>query len=200
MGSSAMMDFVGSMMVFAMLILTINRVQVNLNSTMYYNTYNYMTQNYALQLSKTIEFDFHKAGYRGSGNPVITAKVDTAEANRIRLKYYLLNSSTLRTITYRLGARDATSENPRDSILYRTENGTTIPYAIGVTEFRLKYFKSNLTELTAPVTGANLDSIHAIQVYFRVESLAPIILPDATQYISVFWEKLIYPRNLGNLR
>lgn len=196
MGSSAMMDFVGSMMVFAMLILTINRVQINLNSTMYYNTYNYMTQNYALQLSKTIEFDFHKAGYRVAG----PNKVDTAGANRIRLYYYLLNSSTLRTITYWLGARDATSENPRDSILYRTENGVTVPYAIGVTEFRLKYFKGNNTELTAPVTGTNRDSIRAIQVYFRVESLAPIIMPDATQYISVFWEKLIYPRNLGNLR
>ncbi|MCI0706928.1 MAG: hypothetical protein L0Y80_05505 [Ignavibacteriae bacterium] len=195
MGSSAMMDFLASTIIFGVLMFTIGRVQVNLNSTMYYNTYNYMTQNFALELSKTVEHDFHKIGFNVS-NP----KIDTAEIDKIRFKYYILNDATMRTVSYELGALDTTSENPDDRILYRTENGATVAHAIGVTEFDIRYYNKSLTEMTAPITGSNRDSIHAVQVRFRVESHAPIILPDATQYISVFWEKLIYPRNLGNLQ
>jgi hypothetical protein len=189
-----MMDIMASTIIFGILMFTIGRVQVNLNSTMYYNTYNYMTQNYALELSKTIEFDFHKMGFGVSGT-----KLDTAEADKIRFNYYILNDPTMRTVSYEYGAEDSTSENPRDHILYRTENGVTVEHAIGVTEFSLTYLDSTFNVIATPITGAARDSVHAIQVHFRVESHAPIILPDVTQYISVFWEKLIYPRNMGNL-
>ncbi|HEX9828991.1 MAG TPA: hypothetical protein VGB10_02155 [Bacteroidota bacterium] len=195
MGSSAMMDIMASTIIFGSLMFTIGRVQINMNSTMYYNTYNYMTQNYALELAKTVEFDFHKMGFNVSGT-----KVDTAEANKIRFKYYILNDATMRTVTYELGPEDPASENPDDHTLYRTENGVTVEHNIGVTEFSMTYLDSTFNTLTAPVTGASRDSIHAIQVYFRVQSHAPIILPDITTYISVFWEKLIYPRNMGNLQ
>ena len=194
MGSSTMMDIMASTIIFGTLMFTIGRVQINMNSTMYYNTYNYMTQNYALELAKVIEHDFHKMGFGISG-----VKVDTAETTKIRFKYYILGNATMRTVTYSLGSLDSTSQNPNDHIFYRTENGVTVQQNVGVTEFKLTYLDSLFRPLTAPVTGASRDSIHAIQVHFRVESHAPIILPDVTTYISVFWEKLIYPRNMGNL-
>ncbi|MGH2567070.1 MAG: hypothetical protein ACRDGA_01940 [Bacteroidota bacterium] len=202
MGSSTMLDFISSMIIFAVLMLTVGRVQVNLNSTLYYNTINYMTQNYALELSKIVEFDFHKMGYGVTG---ATAKIDTADTNRITFKYHLQNSATERQITYRLDAGDADSENPRDSVLYRIEkigaaSAVSVPYRMGVTAFRLRYYKSNFTELSTPVDATYRDSIHSIQVHFRVESPEPIIMPDVTQYISIFWEKLIYPRNISSIR
>jgi hypothetical protein len=198
MGSSTMMDFIGSAIIFGVLIFTVGRVQVNLNSTMYYNTYTYMTQNFALEMSKMIEFDFNKMGYQVTG---ATAKVDTADTNKIRFKYYFPRTGgSLRTIRYALGEADTTTRNPRDYVLYRTENGVTVNHRIGLTEFRLAYYDSLHRRLATPITGTRTDSIYAIGVYYRVESFEPIIMPDVTQYISVIWEKLIYPRNLKAIR
>ena len=101
MGTSAMLDLVGSMLMFAVLIFTVGRVQVNLNSTMYHNTIMYSTQNYTLALSKQIEFDLHKIGYRV---PNGTMKVEHADTTKITFRYVVRDdaSQTLRTITYTL--------------------------------------------------------------------------------------------------
>jgi hypothetical protein len=198
MGTSAMLDFVGSSIIFAVLILTVARVQVNLNSTMYHNTINYATQDYTLSLSKQIEFDFHKIGYR-----VDSAKVSTATGSEITFRYYIRNdtANTLRVITYKVDETevDTLSSNPRAFPLRRIENGDTIVQHLGLTQFLIRYYDPNLVELTPPVTGSYLDSIRAIKVFFRLESLEPVIMPDATRFISVIWEKLMYPRNMGNL-
>lgn len=211
MGSSTVLDLLGSAIIFGVLMLTVGRVQVNLNSTMYYNTYMYMTQNYALELSKMIEFDFAKIGYRV---PTGAAQIDTADTNKITFRYrFPRTSDTIRLVRYRVGEADASSENPRDFILYRTEHlyrtgnlnqtiGTTsLTNRLGLTEFRLAYYDSTYRQLTTPLTTQQrIDSIYAIRVYYRVESLSPIIMPDGSQYISVIWEKLIHPRNLSAIR
>lgn len=199
MGSSTVLDLLGSAVIFGVLMLTVGRVQVNLNSTMYYNTYTYMTQNYALELSKMIEFDFTKIGYRV---PSGTAVIDTADTNKIRFRYrYPRTGGSVRVIRYQFGEADASSENPDDRILYRTEDGATVAHKIGLTEFRLTYYDSTYRKLTTPITTQQrIDSIYAIGVYYRVESFSPIIMPDGAQYISVIWEKLIHPRNLSVIR
>ncbi len=203
MGTSAMLDLVGSMLMFAVLIFTVGRVQVNLNSTMYHNTIMYGTQNYTLALSKQIEFDFHKIGFRV---PNGTIKVEYADTTRITFRYVIRDdpAQTLRTITYALDP-DTTgpaslTQNPNDIAFLRTENGTTITQNIGLTEFDLRYYDADMNLIPTPITGSWRDSIRAINVSCRIESLEPVIMPDATRYISVIWEKLIYPRNLGNLR
>jgi hypothetical protein len=204
MGSSAMLDLVGSMLMFAVLIFTVGRVQVNLNSTMYHNTIMYGTQSHTLALSKQIEFDFHKIGFRV---PNGTMKVEHADTNTITFRYVIRDdpAQTLRTITYRLDPDTTTgparlTQNPNDIAFLRTENGTTITQNIGLTQFNLRYYDADMNLIPTPITGTWRDSIRAINVFCRIESLEPVIMPDATRYISVIWEKLIYPRNLGNLR
>lgn len=199
MGSSTVLDLLGSAVIFGVLMLTVGRVQVNLNSTMYYNTYTYMTQNYALEMSKMVEFDFTKMGYLV---PPGTAPIDTADTNRIIFRYrYPRTGGTVRLVRYQLGEADGSSENPDDRVLYRTENNSTVAHKIGITEFRLTYYDSTYRQLATPITTpARLDSIYAIRVYYRVESFSPIIMPDGSQYISVIWEKLIHPRNLSAIR
>ncbi len=199
MGSSTVLDLLGSAIIFGVLMLTVGRVQVNLNSTMYYNTYMYMTQNYALELSKMIEFDFTKMGYRV---PAGTAQIDEADTNKITFRYqFPRTNGTVRLVRYQVGEADESSENPRDFILYRTEGTSTVAHKLGLTEFRLTYYDSTYRQLTTPLTTQQrIDSIYAIRVYYRVESLSPIIMPDGSQYISVIWEKLIHPRNLSAIR
>jgi hypothetical protein len=199
MGSSTVLDLLGSAAVFGILLLTVGRVQVNLNSTLYYNTYTYMTQNYALELSKIIEHDFTKIGYR---IPAGTAAIDTADTNRIQFSYrYPRVDGSHRTVRYRLGPSDATSQNPRDSILYRTENSATTAFTIGLTEFRLTYLDSLYRTMSTPITTlARADSIYAIRVYYKVQSFEPVVVTGEPQYISVIWDKLIYPRNISAIR
>jgi hypothetical protein len=191
-----MLDFLGSTIVFGVLLLTVGRVQVNLNSTLYYNTYNYMTQNYAIEFSKNIEFEFNKIGYHVTGT-----KIDTADVDKIRFSYKERNSTTLVTVTYWKGVADATSRNPHDFLmLKKTNSGAVQQQCPGLTEFRLTYLNASFQTMSTPITGSRTDSIHAIRVNFRVESFEPIIMADRTDYISIYWEKLIYPRNLGNLQ
>lgn len=199
MGSSAMLDFLGSTIVFGVLLLTVGRVQVNLNSTLYYNTYNYMTQNYALEFAKTLEWEFDKIGWHVAGS-----KIDTADVSRIRFNFHYLDQAGAEqpaTVTYWKGGLDSTSKNPRDFQMMKKMNaGAVQQQCPGLTEFRLSYLDADLKPMSTPITGTRTDSIHAILVNFRTESFEPIIRPDRTDYISVYWEKLIYPRNLGNLR
>ena len=198
MGTSTMLDFLGSTIVFGVLLLTVGRVQVNLNSTLYYNTYNYMTQNYALEFCKTVEWEFNKIGWHVSGS-----KIDTADVNKIRFNFHYLNQAGTEqsaTVTYWKGGLDATSRNPRDFVMWKKMNaGANQQQCPGLTDFRLAFLNNDLKAMTTPITGSRTDSIHAILVSFRVESFEPIIMADRTDYISIYWEKLIYPRNLGNL-
>ena len=75
---SSMLDMVGSAIIFGVLILTVARVQGNLNSTMYQNTFNLNTQTEAVLLARQIEYDLTKAGYRVTG-----AKILIADSTRI---------------------------------------------------------------------------------------------------------------------
>lgn len=199
MGTSTMLDFLGSTIIFGMLLLTVGRVQVNLNSTLYYNTYNYMTQNYALEFAKVLEWEFNKIGWHVSGT-----KIDTAQVDKIRFSFHYLNMNGTEgsaTVTYWKGGLDTTSRNPRDFLMMKKMNaGAVQQQCPGLTEFRLTYLNAEMRPMTAPVTGTSRDSIHAILISFRTESFEPIVMSDRTDYISIYWEKLIYPRNLGNLQ
>ncbi|MCI0563321.1 MAG: hypothetical protein MN733_33005 [Nitrososphaera sp.] len=193
MGSSSRMDIVASAILFGVILTTVGRVQANMNSTMYYNTNNYVTQNFVLALSKQIEFDFTKMGYG-----IDSAKIGLAERNAIRFSYRLRGEQTRRTIGYSVDVAKRASEtiNPRDLTMVRTENGSVVEQNIGITEFTLTYYNAAMEEISTPVNGARLDSIRAVRVSFRIESFEPIILPEGEQYVSMPWQKLLYPKNL----
>ena len=199
---SAMMDYVFSTLIFGVLVFTVARVQLNVNSTMYQNTQTIITQQNAVELARQFEFDFLKIGHKISGQ-----KVFYADTNRVDFKTCLLNDNTVYTISYTTGtkAQSSWSRNPNDFPVIRSStdavNGTfTQPRQYGIVEFSLSYYDSVNAKLATPMTTANaVLPIRAIKVKFRFESFEPVITPTDTIWAGVTWEKLLFPRNLNNL-
>lgn len=190
-----MLDMVGSAIIFGILILTVARMQGNLNSTMYQNTFNLNTQTAAVNLARQVEHDFTKMGYRVTGQ-----KVTSADTNAVTFKGALSYGGTVETVTYSVGVADSASLNPRDYYMQRQATAGLIKQRFGLILFNLSYFDTSGNKMTTPISGASaFAAIRAINVKFRLESWEPIrTLNDTTPYYySVSWEKLIYPRNLG---
>lgn len=196
---ASMLDMVGSAIIFGVLILTVARIQENLNSTMYQNTFNTQTQQLAINVARQIEYDFTKVGYRvGTTNQ----KIFYADSTKIAFKGSLTYSGAVDSIIYELGELDTTSQNPRDYRLLRTTNSGTISQRIGLVDFRLTYFDTTNTAMATPISGlAAFNAIRSVNVRLRFESLEPVqqAFTDSSTYFGVNWEKLIYARNLGGL-
>lgn len=192
---STMLDMVGSAIIFGVLLLTVARMQGNVNSTMYQNTFNLNTQTAAVNLARQIEHDFTKMGYRVTG-----PKITSADTNAVTFNGALLYGGTVQTVTYSVGAADTASINPRDYYLQRQAAAGLIKQRFGLISFNLSYFDTSGNKMNTPVSGAAaFAAIRSINVKFRLESWEPIrTLNDTTPYYyAVSWEKLIYPRNLG---
>lgn len=196
---ASMLDMVGSAIIFGVLILTVARIQENLNSTLYQNTFNTQTQQLAISIARQIEHDFTKVGYRIATG---SQKVFHADSTKIAFKGALTYGGSVDSIVYELGALDTTTQNPQDYRLIRAANGVEISQRIGLVDFRLSYFDTTNTVMTLPIsTVAAFNAIRSVNVRLRFESMEPVqqAFTDSSAYFGVNWEKLIYARNLGGL-
>jgi len=192
---AVMMDIVGSLVLLGMVILMVMGININMSQETYKGLTEYNLHAQSIQLSRIFEFDFYKMGYSVS-KPGIIAIADTS-----RIKFYsnLFNIAGRRdSVEYNLGSVVPSSTNPRDRALYRFENTTQVFINFSVTRFKLSYYNGNDSLLGAPVTGALRDSIKSVRVYLTLESPEPFDTSrtGGPSYISTFYQKLIYPRNL----
>lgn len=195
----AMLDYIASVMIFGVLILTVGRIQTNINTTMYQNTFSVTVQGNAVGLARQIEYDFLKMGYHVEGQRIFVA---AAWGIRYRAGRSAGAYDTV-MFTYARGATSQSIEtiNPRDFPLFRTEDGTTIRQNWGLTEFEITYFDSTDAALSVPrFSHDSTDAIKVIDVRFTIESAEPVIGPYGdTTWNSVTWQKRMYPRNLGQI-
>lgn len=192
---SSLIDMVGAAILFGVLLLTVVRVQGNLSTTQYQNTFNLSTEMEAVQIALILEHDFTKAGYGVTGKKVYSA--DTSSISFVGAFTY---GGAVDSIAYYRGTNDSSTTNPYDFRFIRySRSGGLQSQRLGMTSLAFSYFDTTNTKMSTPVTGSNLAAIRSIDVKFRVESLEPVIDPirGDTTYYSVTWEKLIYPRNLG---
>ncbi len=191
---STLMDYVASGIVFGILAISVAKVQLNINSTLYDNTFSIIVQQNAVQLALQIEHDFLKAGYR-----VASGAVSVADSTRLTFTSDLNNNHTIVTLAYTIG--DSTqlpnTPNVHDFPLYRTEAGATVKQNWGLTYFRLAYYDSVMNKIPTPVSNKAL--IRAIQASFVIQSPEPVYTSYDTTWPAVTWQKLLYPRNLNNL-
>jgi len=195
---STMFDIVASSVLFGILILAVARMQGNLNSTLYQNTYNTTMQTTAVEIARQIEYDFTKVGYRVTGRKILVA-----DSSKLRFCGALTYGGPVDTIEYFWSEYpDTTTINELDRRLIRaTTLGGPISQRLGVTEFRLSYFDTLNRLIPTPVTGlAKLAAIRSIKAQIRFESFEPIPEADSSTYFAVNWEKIIYPRNLGKAK
>jgi hypothetical protein len=194
---NVMLDYIASMLIFGILLLTIARVQSNINTTLYLNTQSIVTQGNATSLARQIEWDFLKIGHRVPGQ-----KISYADSVRIAFKSDLENRHIVDDVNYTIGSTSnlTSTFNPRDFHLFRNVGGSTITQNFGLVEFKLHYVDSLYRPIPMPITTVSACArIKGIYVSFRVEASEPTVTAVDTQWAAVSWQKLLFPRNLNSL-
>ncbi len=194
---SIMLDYIASMLMFAVIAFSVARVQLNLNSTVSQNTFSVTTQENCVALARQIEYDFLKIGLHVAGQ-----KIFYADSTRIAFKGDLTNCGVPDSVVYSVGttAQASNSLNPRDFPMFRTLNGTTVTQNWGLTSLKITYFDSLSHVISTPITTtANCNLIRGINVRLRVESPAPVYTFYDTSWSAVTWDKLLLARNLWQL-
>lgn len=193
---SIMMDYVASGIIFGILVITIARIQVSINSTMYENTFSVRVQGNATQLACQLEHDILKAGYGVSSGTAISS----ADSTSLTFSAAMNNQGTPTTLTYQTGTKSqgTSTQNPDDFPLIRIEGGRQVTQNWGLIYFKFTYYDSAMIHiLSTPVTGGNLAKIRAIQASIIIQSPEPVITAVDTSWPAVTWQKVMMPRNLG---
>ena len=180
---AVLVDIIGAAIIVGILLLAIFGLNVNISQANSNKTFSLITQTNAVTIAQMMESDLVKIGYRAPAPAILTAREDS-----IRFSADLEDDGIVHTVVYAIGPASmlGSTRNPRDRMLYRTDNGATIAANLGLTDLSFTYF-DNAGDTTVSPTLVN-----SINVKFRIESSEPV----DTSYASVFWEKRIYPRNL----
>jgi hypothetical protein len=214
MGTAVIIDILGSMVIGGLLLLIL--FQMNDNATK--NTYNFtgelVVQKNLVTTVEVLEYDFRKIGYcedaKKLPNPEQNA-ILYADTSDIRFLTDVMippyndpqGDGILDTVEYKLGP---TSEltgtpNPDDRKLYRIVNGVKKGVNLGITEFKIKYFRDSLaagTTTLAEILPGDLPKVYtpgsptgitAMQIDIKVENSAAY---NAGQnpYRSAFWSQI----------
>ena len=192
MGTSTLMDIIGSTFILGILILAVVAVNASVSDWTFGSTSTLNAQTNAVEVARLIEWDFLKIGY---AVPDILPKISLADSTQLTFYADLDRKGKIDTVRYytknpvsRVGL------NPNTFVLYRLTNSE--PEAgsnLGMTLFRLAYYDSLGNKLSMPVTTPA--RIRSIEAAFMVESIIPSMEGDTT-YPGAYWEKRIYPRNL----
>lgn len=203
MGSSTILDIIGSVVVAGTLLLVGLRLNASANETSAVYLGNYILQTDITALVQLLESDFSKIGYCREWQkiPEPSKSIRIAEANRIRFWADIENKGTVDSLTYYLGspAELTATPNPHDRYLYRQMNNAQ-PLRVGrVTQFLLEYFDAENDPLVFPITEPR--KVYYMQMTIKIESPEPHeqqSLNDSTQY-EVCWKQLrLVTKNLKN--
>lgn len=191
----SLLNLTGAVVIGALVLITIFGRAINLSQTSAEKTFTLNLQTNAITAARVLEYDLVKAGFHVPKGTAITQ----ADSERVTFTADLLDTGTINTVQYYLGAVDeaqvAVTKNPRDRILHRVVSGMgTTDAILGLTNLKFKYYDS--TGATTSVL-ANIRSIYARMDFESPERvIKPADEASDTTYPGVYWEKTIYPRNL----
>jgi hypothetical protein len=178
-------DFVGSLIIAALLGLGVVGLNADLATQNYGGALVYAARGNADYLTRILEDDLLKAGYGASGGLLL------ADSTQVRFVADLDADGVVDTLHYYTGPSIATSQNPHDFVVYRSQSGQSLQSVrAGVTQWSLNYFGVDGAPLTAPV---DLDAVRGIAADITVESAAPW---DGV-YTKAFARVRVMPKNLG---
>ncbi len=194
-----MLDIIGSAILVGMLIVSIMHINITMSDENYKGITELHTQTEAIQLARILEFDLYKAGYNVARNDATTGEViQIADSSHIKFYSDIRDIGSPIPVEYSLGNINSESANPRDKVLYRSENTSIVYINYSVTKFKLTYYDRRDSLLAAPVTGALRDSIKSIKLELALESPSPLDTSRSggLQYAGASYTKLVFPRNL----
>ena len=209
MGTSSIVDIIGSVVVAGLLLLMALRLNAQANETsMVYNGSVTLQQNMTT-LVTWIEHDFRRIGYCKDYTkiPFPTKSIRKADSSDITFWTDINSTGNLDSIRWYIGATSEMSStpNPRDRKIYRiVNNASTAGWDLGVTQFKLEYFDYDGNALSTPV--AQPAAIYSMQISIACES--PFTFQeqyraertaDSLSDFQVFWRQLrLASRNLKN--
>jgi len=204
MGTSSMMDMIGSFFVAGTLLLMGLQMNASANEASVVYSGNGILQRNITTLVDIMETDFRRIGYCKDWTkiPDPSQSVRIAGSTKLRFLTDVENDGTLDSITYYLGpvSELAATPNPTDRYLYRqVNNGAPFPMNLGVTQFSLKYYDTDNDTIPFPITDPR--KICYMEIFVAVASAFPReqqYMNDASQY-DVFWkQRRLVTKNLRN--
>ena len=182
------LGFIGSFLIGGLLLLSILTFQSDLRDYSYKHTNALIARDNAKGVIEVLEAEFFQIGAGIIG----TAFVEH-DSNSIKYSTDLDRDGTIDSVSYFLSnTLDSATPNPNDKILYRVvNNGPPLSIAMGVIDFKVKYFNSNGAETTF------CTEITSVEVTLEMENT----IPYDGEYSSFLWRKKITPEiyiNFGN--
>jgi len=202
MGTSSLIDIIGSFFVAGILLLM--GLQLNASSNEVRATYsgNYTLQTDLTTLIELLQADFRKIGYCRAWQKMTSPAVTIAEQHRIRYKADLNNNGNVDSVTYYTGSTSELTDtpNPYDFYLYRqVDTQTPIRYNLGLIQFDLAYRNATDDSLTFPISDTR--TVYYMSISLAVSSPAPYkdeFTKDTSMY-QVYWKQMrLVSKNLTN--
>jgi type II secretory pathway component PulJ len=206
MGSSTILDILGSFIVFGLLFIMALRLNASAteNNSAYYA--NYILQRNLIILVTLLEDDFKRIGYcKVSTNlPNPADAIVYCDSNKFAFLTDIQNNGGLDRIEYSLGPTSELTEtpNPRDRFLYRKVNsGTADRWNLGITQFKFQYYNYLEDVMTYAQAAVAPSNVGLVDLSVQLESPSPMqqeYMQDTTQY-QIFWRQIrLSSKNLRN--
>lgn len=159
MGSTALLDIIGSSIIGGLLLVAALRMNDSATSNTFHSQEQLSVQQNMTSLINNLEYDFRKIGYAADPTlvPASNSMIVHGDSTRIKFLAQLENNGSVDTVEWYLGTDSSICANPHVKMLYRrvaAKNGVSATYAsnLGVTQFSLLYF-------TQAVGGVPSDTI-----------------------------------------
>lgn len=204
MGTSSLLDIIGSFIFAGVLLLMGLDLNASANEVKAVYSGNYNLQANLTTVVELIESDFRKIGYCRTWQKIAdpTMSLRIADSNRIRFLCDYDNNGSLDSVTYWLGPPSelASTPNPSDCYLYRQINtGTAARMNFGLTRFSFTYRDAEDSTINFPVPDPRL--VYYMTLTISVSSPAPYeeqYLNDPSKY-QVIWKQMrLVTKNLKN--
>jgi hypothetical protein len=204
MGTSSLLDVVGSFVFGGILLLMGLQLNAGANEARAVYSINYNLQSNLTTLVGMIEIDFRKIGYCRDWRklPDPSLSILTADSNRIKFLCDFDNNSAVDTVTYRIGPPSelANTPNPFDCYLYRKVNSYAEQrFNLGLTQFRFTY--KNVLDDTLFFPIADPRNVYYMILTIGVSSAQPYkmeYMNDPSRY-QVLWKQMrLVTKNLKN--
>jgi hypothetical protein len=180
MGTSYILDIIGSMSTFGVLLLAAFRLNVGATESSYMYNQNYILQRNMVVLAVQLEQDLN---HIGACSGLDYGGIKLAAANDLIFKGDVNNDGVADSVEWRVGPPSelTSTPNPRDCYLYRSVNGVTTKLNLGVTQFKFRYWKVNdPTDSVVPLpivpppyptyNGVSTGNIGPVEVTIMLES------------------------------
>ncbi len=175
MGNITLIDLLASAVIAGFLLLMVHHSNERINETLFTSGNDLVVQTHLVNLVNVMQTDLRRIGYCKDQMkiPDVSKALLSADVHGLTFLTDVDDDGEVDTVQYSIGTPDdlTGTPNPRDMMLYRRVNGSTIAMSIGMTKFDFTYFDIRDAELVFPVLST--DDVHSLQINLQLESTFP---------------------------